>query len=138
MSSVKKALCILLSLLFVFSLTACGGEDEQPKETLSQYAEKNKDSLIGVFHYYIRESNLTSKSELRVEDKTIVMDFRVYEFDNLSDDEKYRIQRSFTDISSEVEKKYEKYAEEALGLEKIIINILETDGDSVASIKMNF
>ena len=158
----KKLIAMLLAMVMVLSLAACGGDKkdsgtklpqettepvetteatEEPTEALSPveaYVEENREALISSMNEsFGATSGMTCTSEVRAEGNGIVIDIRINEMDNLTDEEKAALQQIYDSMGATFGQMLTECRKDLPELEYITMNVCEADGDVAAVIHVD-
>ena len=153
----KKALSLVLVLVMVLSLAACGSDSKkttkndpiiettEPIETtapqlsaVEQWLEDNRAELLStVEQNFAGSSGMTCTSDAKVEGNGIIINININELDNLGQAEKDMLQQTYDSMLPSFGFMLTGSREELPELEFITMNVCEVDGDLIASIHVD-
>ena len=124
----KKLTALLLAVLMVFTLVACGSEEDNAK--LVEYVEENGRALEESFS----GSGLTCNAKVDVDGNGFVFTIKIDGIDGLTSEQKDLMQETYDGMGSVFDASLSMMQSELPELEELTIKVCEEDGDLIATI----
>ena len=153
MKNFKKIASLVLVFILAAALVCCSNakktETVQPvspadnpvSPTQSTEVEEFVDEFgyefVEAFEEGFESSGLTCTSEVSANGNAIILDVYLDSIDGLDSSVKKEMQDAFNSMNGEMTSLFEGFKSEIPSLENVTINILEEDGDFIASIDCN-
>ncbi len=143
----KKLLAIMLAVLMLFALGACGddsdkfGEGEKTPVTeeesaVAKYVEENKYTLISSMEEsFAKSSGMTCTSSINTIGNGFVISININELDNVDSDTKLQMQSAYDSMSGTFDGMLIDLKKEIPEIEYFAIRVCEKDGDLLAEIR---
>lgn len=156
----KKVLSLLLVMVMILSLAACGSkkntktelpETTEPQQTteptipettaaqlsdIEKMVEENREELLrSMEEAFATSSGMTCTSDVKVVDNGIVIDININELNNLGQAEKDLMQQSYQALSGTFAQLLLNLRQELPEVAYLAINVREVDGDLIATIR---
>ena len=153
MKNFKKIASLVLVLILAAALVGCSnakktetvqpvspinnpGKSTQPTE-VEEFVDKHGYELVEAFEKGFETSGLTCTSEVSANGNAIILDVCLNGIDGLDSSVKGEMQDMFNSMNGEMTSLFEGFKSEIPSLENVTMNILEEDGDFIASIDCN-
>ncbi len=107
------------------------------EESVAAYVEENYDEICTSFETGFSNSDLSCEATVRAEGANIILDVKINSVDNLSEEEKQVLQTSLDNTKATLQDDLSTLKEEIPGLDSVILNICEEDGDFIATITLS-
>lgn len=131
----KKAMSLVLVLVLMLSLAACGGSSAADK--VKSYVKKNGDEIAsGLEDSFSMSSGRECESTIKAVGTGIVIDIKVQGMDDLTSMQKEEMQEAYDSMSSVYESVLESLKEDIAEVTYLTINVCEEDGDLAAAIQI--
>lgn len=133
----KKIIALLLSLMLVFSLAACGGSDKADVDNskIKEYVAENKaDLLSSMEQSFAASAGLSCDSDIEVKGMGFVISINIHGLDNVPAEQKAQMKEAYDSMSSVFESSLELMQKDLPELEYYQVDVCEEDGDLLASI----
>lgn len=141
----KKLLALLLSVLMLVSLAACGSSDkdkdddkkekEKANAAIEEYVDENKDELLEAMEEsFATSSGMTCTSDIEVKGDGFIITININELDDVEDDVKDSLQEAYDSMDSTFEDMLEDLQTELEEIEYFEIEVCDVDGDVLATI----
>ena len=136
----KKMFALLLAIVMILSLVACGGEKAPAKdpaiEKIEKYVEDNKSELLDSMEAsFATSSGMTCTSSIKVEGRGFVIQININEMDNIDDETKALLQEIYNGMNSVFAESLKEMQKELPELEYYKVLVCEKDGDILATIE---
>lgn len=128
----KKLLALLLSLLVVFSLVACGGSDAN--DDVADYVDEHGDELLDDLEEGFSTTGMDCESSIKASGDGVEVKIKIGGIDDLSKDQKEQIQDTYDNMDSTWEAALEEIQDEESAVKFLRIIVCEEDGDKIATI----
>ena len=128
----KKLTTLLLAVLMVFTLVACGSEEDNAK--LVEYVEENGRTLEDSMEESFSGSGLTCNAKVDVEGNGFVFTIKIDGIDGLTSEQKDLMQETYDGMGSVFDASLSMMQSELPELEELTIKVCEEDGDLIATI----
>lgn len=133
----KKIFALLLSLMLVFSLAACGGSDKADADNskIKEYVAENKaDLLSSMEQSFAASAGLSCDSDIEVKGMGFVISLNIHGLDNVPAEQKTAMKEAYSALSGTFESALELMQKDLPELEYYQVDVCEEDGDLLASI----
>ena len=132
----KKVMSVVLVLVMVLSLAACAAAPESAESKVASYVEKYGSSLVsGLEEAFATSSGMTCESSVKAEGTGIIIDIKINELDNLTQEQKDLMQGAYDAMGSSFDVTLTTVQKEISEVTYMTINVCEKDGDVVATIQ---
>ena len=133
----KKAISFVLVLVMVLCLAACGTGKQSPADKVASYVQKNGEALVESFEQlFATASGMTCTSSMKAEDTGIVIEIKINELDNLTQEQKDLMQGVYDEMDTSFDESLKSIQQELPEITYMTIHVCEKDGDVVATIQM--
>ena len=133
----KKVMSVVLVLVMVLSLAACAAAPESAESKVASYVEKYGSSLVsGLEEAFATSSGMTCESSVKAEGTGIIIDIKINELDNLTQEQKDLMQGAYDAMDSSFDVTLTTVQKEISEVTYMTINVCEKDGDVVATIQL--
>lgn len=106
-------------------------------ESVATYVEENREELCRSFENGFSSSGLSCEATVRAEGTNIILDAKINSINNLNEEEKQAIQTSLDNTKATLQDSFSTVKEEIPGLDSMILNICEADGDLLATVTLS-
>lgn len=137
----KKTLAILLALLMVFSLCACGASKDDSdsssknSKAVEKYVQENKEELLSAMETsFASSSGMTCTSSIEVEGDGFIISININELEDVEDSVKQQLQDTYDQMSAYFNTALEEMQKEVPELKYYKVRVCEKDGDLLALI----
>lgn len=131
----KKIFALLLSLMLVFSLAACGGSDKADNSKIKEYVAENKaDLLSSMEQSFAASAGLSCDSDIEVKGMGFVISLNIHGLDNVPAEQKTAMKEAYSALSGTFESALEMMQKDLPELEYYQVDVCEEDGDLLTSI----
>ena len=132
-----KLFALLLSLMLVFSLAACGGSDKADADNskIKEYVAENKaDLLSSMEQSFAASAGLSCDSDIEVKGMGFVISLNIHGLDNVPAEQKAQMKEAYDSMSSVFESSLELMQKDLPELEYYQVDVCEEDGDLLATV----
>lgn len=133
----KKIIALLLSLMLVFSLAACGGSDKADVDNskIKEYVAEHKSELTASMEQsFAASAGLSCDSDIEVKGMGFVISINIHGLDDVPAEQKAQMKEAYDGMSSLFESSLELMQKDLPELEYYQVDVCEEDGDLLASI----
>ena len=131
----KKIFALLLSLMLVFSLAACGGSDKADNSKIKEYVAENKaDLLSSMEQSFAASAGLSCDSDIEVKGMGFVISLNIHGLDDVPAEQKAQMKEAYDSMSSVFESSLELMQKDLPELEYYQVDVCEEDGDLLATV----
>jgi len=137
----KKTFAILLALLMVFSLCACGASKDDSdsssknSKAVEKYVTENKEELLSAMEAsFATSSGMTCTSSIEVEGDGFIISININELEGVEDSVKQQLQDTYDQMSAYFNSALEEMQKEVPELKYYKVRVCEKDGDLLALI----
>ena len=133
----KKIIALLLSLMLVFSLAACGGSDKADADNskIKEYVAENKAELLSSMEQsFAASAGLSCDSDIEVKGMGFVISINIHGLDDVPAEQNAQMKEAYDGMSSVFESSLELMQKDLPELEYYQVDVCEEDGDLLASI----
>lgn len=133
----KKLFALMLAVLMVFSMVACGSgsEKDSADSDVKKFVDKNgKVFLESMESSFATSSGMTCTSSIKAVGTGIEVSININELDNIPQETKDAMQAAYDSASSSLESSLELLQQEEPKISYLKIYVCEKDGDVLATI----
>ena len=133
----KKIFALLLSLMLVFSLAACGGSDKADADNskIKEYVAEHKAELLSAMEQsFTASAGLSCDSDIEVKGMGIVISVNIDGLDDVPAEQKAQMKEAYDSMSSVFESSLELMQKDLPELEYYQVDVCEEDGDLLATV----
>ena len=132
----KKIFALLLSLMLVFSLAACGGSDKADADNskIKEYVAEHKAELLSAMEQSFTAAGMSCDTDIEVKGMGIVISVNIDGLDDVPAEQKAQMKEAYDSMSSVFESSLELMQKDLPELEYYQVDVCEEDGDLLASI----
>lgn len=138
----KRVFALLLALVLVFALAACGGKEKADapaavatSNKVAEYVQANKAALLAEMEEsFATSSGMTCTSSITTEGNGIVISININELDNVDQEIKDQMQDAYDQMNGVFVESLKLMQQEVPEIESMKIKVCEKDGDVLATI----
>ena len=131
----KKLFALMLAVLMVFSMVACGSAQDSVDPDVKNYVDKNgKVFLESMESSFATSSGMTCTSSIEAVGTGIEVFININELDNVPQETKDAMQAAYDSASSVLDSSLELLQQEEPKVSYLKIYVCEKDGDVLATI----
>ena len=131
----KKIFALLLSLMLVFSLAACGGSDKADNSKIKEYVAEHKAELLSSMEQsFAASAGLSCDSDIEVKGMGFVISLNIHGLDDVPAEQKAQMKEAYDSMSSVFESSLELMQKDLPELEYYQVDVCEEDGDLLATV----
>lgn len=149
MKNIFKILSVILALALVLSFAACNkSEDEDDndkggkvevttagKTSVEEWVEEKGDELLDMLDSMYGEQ---AECSISADGYAVTIDIKMFGINDVPDDQKEMMQEMFDEMAPEMKDAFAGYEDELPELEEFVFNVMEEDGDDLASFTIEF
>lgn len=137
MGYLKKVISLVVLFVMALCLTACSAPQQTPADKVASYVKNSGDALSDSFEQlFAASSDMTCVSSVKAEGTGIVIDVKINELDNMTQEQKDLMQKTYDDMGDRFDGSLVSIQRQLPEMTYMTVHVCEKDGDVIATIQM--